>query len=220
MSFGKEIPRYSDVEIDQIARMAAPRVEDGQERRPLRYGTLFGGIDIIRAAWAEHEHVFAVESTAVKGRPRTLAFRNVSTVSKRKMIPFQDLDVLVVTPPSRATDQQRRADSWPAVLLQEGPHAWDIRPKTIVLISTPADVLYRRGGPNRAVVKEFLANGYHVREAFLDATVCGAAVDQQRWVSLFTQEELGEAELPDLENVGARPMQNLLRPPGLVPKAY
>lgn len=206
-----------DQEVEQLAQTSGPRVASQTQKKRIRFGTLFGGVDIITDAWGDHEHVFAVDGTVVEGRPETKILSNINKLGRRHFRPYRDLDALVVTPPRRGReDKHRLADAWVAALHPKT--GWRLRPKTVLVLSHPGEALYRRGQPHKTMVKEMVSYGYRCREMFVDAVTCGAAVDQQRWVTLFVRADVGAATLPHLEWTGMRPMSNLLRPPGLVPR--
>ena len=112
-------------------------------------------------------------------------------------------------------DRHRFADRWVTAL---DPKGWNLLPSVILLVSDPRDILYRRGSAHRNVVKNVASHGYKVREWVQDATACGAAVDQQRWVTAFTLHEEALIRPPREAPLPPRPMRNLLSPPGLVPR--
>jgi len=87
---------------------AAPRVAEASEKRSLRFGTVFGGVDIIRDAWADHTHVFAVDPLVVPGRPDVQTFPDFRRIKARDMQPYRGLNALVVTPPRRSYRDKHR----------------------------------------------------------------------------------------------------------------
>ena len=178
----------------------------------LTFGTIFDRCGLAAEAWKEHEHIFAVEGSSSESK----AVYSFDRVSKRTMRQMPKLDVLLVAPPRRHRQDRRRwADRWVHAVAEKG---WRLRPSYILLVSDPGDILFRKGAAHRNVVKNVASCGYSVREWVQDATMCGAALDQQRWVTAFTLQDEEPIVPPCDVPLPSRPMRNLLKPPGLVPR--
>lgn len=67
------------------------------------------------------------------------------------------------------------------------------------------------------MMKECIANDYYIREVYLDAVACDAAIYQQRWVTCCMRVDASGIQLPDLDDMGLWLMKNLLMPPELEP---
>lgn len=206
--------KMTEEEHEELVQMAEPRVMKQESKGSLRFGSLFGGINVIRDAWKEHEQLFAVDPCFVEGRPDVPTFPDFRRVSTRDMKPYRNLDVLVVTLPRRGSgDKMQLADMWVCALCPRG--GWKIKPRVVVLVEDPWSVMYWGGKPHAMVVKEISSYGYQAREFFLDAKDCGASVDQQRYVTLFIRGG-GDVLVPRLKLTEPRAFSNLLVPPGLV----
>ncbi len=195
---------------------------ENEEQWSQSFGTLDGGIETMRMAWATLEHKFAV-----RRRNETIGHLEEGT-SDAKVVPGprrypehllknHPVGLLVVERGHiQRPEAVPKAEEWEKLV--EGT-ALEHRPKIIIESWKATALMWSQGPTSKGVITRWRTLGYATRCRRIGATQVGGAITQNRLLVLRieeAQEQRWKWPAIKLHSEVARPMSNLLTPPGLV----
>jgi hypothetical protein len=173
------------------------------------------------------DHRWEIEPTrkqldqVLPDRPRpTQGWDKVCRAPKR-LLELHPVDVLVADHTSAGRDQGDQEPEWTALLRSCAPEA---RPGVVIEVWKPRWIVQPTGPLSKPRRKAMLQLGYQQRSTVIQGTQVGGAVDQQRLIVVYynPQEkyanDIGGRDWCLTTDRRPRPMSNLLRPVGLVPR--
>jgi hypothetical protein len=187
------------------------------------YGIINGGLEIMRQAWGNLQHVFSVRKDHQD--PPDLGVKSMPTTIRgthrypRRLLSKSPVDLLVVELGGAHTPTETyAATAWEELIdVTEEPK----RPKGVVESWTSGAHLWRKGPMSKASITRWGLLGYNTHCKLVRATEVGGAIRQARLIVVRwsqgapTTWTWGKTERdPEL----VRAMSNLLTPPGLVPR--
>lgn len=191
---------------------------DGNALRQYRYGTINCGLDLMREAWTQLEHVWSIGAPTHRLHPGLI--RHAGRRIPAGFFTQNPVDIIAVDSSTRTLADQaaRPAEPEPWELL-----IWSVAPvnKPALIIEVwPGSASYwRSNGPFDKLSRTRWSNaGYRSHCQHLNSTHIGGAIDQPRFIIIRCKRDGGfdwhwETVCPQ----PPRPMSNLLIPHGLLP---
>lgn len=185
------------------------------------YGTIDCGLELMREAWTNLQQVFTIRHQRILELEEKSPGPRVYLGSHRhpRLLTTHQIDVLVVE-----RGHMRRAPNphpkmtWLDMIADTPDQS---RPVVVLETWVAHAQLWTWGPMSKGHTTRWRDEGYESRAQVIESTSVGGAIDQSRLVvvrvNLQTPFRWVWAE-PESEAQVKRPMANLLRPPGLVPK--